>query len=166
MHVCVSMGVYIPVCTCIFFIFLEASDKDVSVYQTWVFLYPAFHFFPLILVQSLQTAHRVQSRVQSLLYIWRTALALDGTTLNPTLTGRPGFITWWFEPEQNRGHTKYQIAMGTQTFWPCPYLKSVSSSVSCSLSFCPSVFVHVCHGFQLQEGHCKRTKVDSLSLIC
>lgn len=29
-------------------------------------------------------------------------MALDGTTLNPTLTGQSAFITWWFEPEQNR----------------------------------------------------------------
>lgn len=84
----------------------------------------------------------------------------------PNLTGQSGFITWWFEPEQNRGDTKYQIAAGIETFWPCPYLKSVSSSVSFSLSFCLSISVYVCHGFQLQEGHCRNHTVNSFSLIC
>lgn len=65
-------------------------------------------------------------------------MALDSTALNPSLTDWPGFITLWFEPQQNRGNTNDQFAMGIKTFWPCPHLSSVSSSVFFPLSLCHS----------------------------
>lgn len=95
--------------------FSECVCARVSAYQTWVLLYPTFHFFFLLPplhwskyshIKEPTEVREYKARAQSLLYIWRTASALDGSVLNPTLTAGLSFITWWFEPERNRGERK------------------------------------------------------------
>lgn len=91
----------------------------VSAYQTWVLLYPAFHFSIDLNTVTLKGPQKHTSTKQSSIPSfpsegqprpWMVALSTQ------TLTGCRSFITWWFEPERNRGSTKYQIASGSKLF--------------------------------------------------
>lgn len=143
---CKCVGISVDTCVHVYFFFClfsdKASDKDVSVYQTWVSLYSAFHFSTDVSPVTLkaQRTINVQSRAQSLLYIWRTASALDGTTLNPAVTGQPGFITLWFESEQNRGDKNIKLPWAVN-FLPLFILNICL--ILCLFSLCHSVFLPV-----------------------
>lgn len=86
-------------------------------------------------------------------------MALDGTTLNTTLTDQLGFITWWFEPEQNRGSKKYQIALGSQRFG---LVHTSHLFYPVSLSLCHSVSAQQ----QLKKGIAEELKLTFFPLIC
>lgn len=53
-----------PACTCVFLSFFQ-SVKGVSAYQTWVFLYPTFHFSIDLCTFTLKDPQRHRSTKQS-----------------------------------------------------------------------------------------------------
>lgn len=127
-------------------IFPQFSHKDsvrrVSAYQTWVFLYPAFQFSIDLGRVTLKRPEKHRSTKTSSLPLFHQKDSLGPGWFHSQARYwcRPGFITWWLEPERNRGGTKYQIAFGSKLSGLVPACHP-SYHLSLSLSLSGSLFI-------------------------
>lgn len=114
----------------------KASVKRVSAYQTWVFLYPAFQFSIDLGRVTLKRPEKHRSTKKSWIPFLHQKDSLGPGWFSSQARHwcRPGFITWWLEPERNRGGAKYQIAFGGKLYGLVLCPPSILSSVSLSLS--------------------------------
>lgn len=106
-------------CLCVHMcVFPQFSPKDsvkrVSAYQTWVFFYPAFQFSIDLGRVTLKRPENDRSTKKSRIPFLhqRDSLGPGWFSSQARYWCRTGFITWWLEPERNRGCAKYQIAFG------------------------------------------------------
>lgn len=127
----------------------KGSVKRVSAYQTWVFLYPAFQFSIDLGRVTLKRWEKHRSTKKSWIPFLHQKDSLGPGWFHSQARYwcRPGFITWWLEPERNRGGAKYQIAFGGKLSGLVP---TCHPSYHLPLSLCQSVFLtsrSVCCGF-------------------
>lgn len=127
-------------------IFPQFSHKDsvrrVSAYQTWVFLYPAFQFSIDLGRVTLKHPEKHRSTKTSSLPLFHQKDSLGPRWFHSQARYwcRPGFITWWLEPERNRRGAKYQIAFGSKLSGLVPVCHP-SYHLSLSLSLCQALFL-------------------------